>query len=49
LGRVINVAERFSDASIRLVRDLPVGSPAWKALYHRGRNAVEGRNATMEG
>jgi hypothetical protein len=49
LGRVINVAERFSDASIRLVRDLPVGSPAWKALYHRARNAVEGRNATMEG
>jgi hypothetical protein len=48
LGRVINVAECFGDASSRLVRDLPVGSPAWKALYHRGRNAVEGRNATME-
>ena len=49
LGRVINVAERFGDASLRLVRDLPVGSPTWKALYHRGRNAVEGRNATLEG
>jgi hypothetical protein len=26
-----------------------MGSPTWKALYHRGRNAVEGRNATFEG
>lgn len=49
LGQVINVAECFGDASTRLVRDLPVGSPAWKACYHRARNAVEGRNATMEG
>jgi len=48
-GRVINVAERFADASIRLVRDLPMGSPTWKALYHQGRNAVESRNATLEG
>jgi hypothetical protein len=48
-GRVIHVAERFADASIRLVRDIPVGSPSWKALYHRARNAVEGRNATLEG
>lgn len=47
-GRVINVGERFADASIRLVRDLPFGSLAWKALYHRARNAVEGRNATFK-
>ena len=47
-GRVINVGERFADASIRLVRDLPFGGPAWKGLYHRARNAVEGRNATFE-
>ena len=47
-GRVINVAERFADASIRLVRDIPFGSSTWKALYHRARNAVEGRNATFE-
>jgi hypothetical protein len=47
-GRVLNVGERFLDGSMRLVRDLPVGSPHWKALYHRGRNAVEGRNATFE-
>jgi hypothetical protein len=48
-GRVIHVAERAADASIRLVRDLPVGSPTWKALYRRARNAVEGRNATLQG
>jgi len=47
-GRVINVGERFGDASLRLARDLPVGSPTWKALYHRARNAVEGRNARLE-
>jgi len=48
LGRILNVGECFADASIRLVRDLPFGSPTWKALYHRARNAVEGRNATFE-
>jgi hypothetical protein len=47
-GRVINVGERFADASIRLARDIPMGSSTWKALYHRARNAVEGRNATFE-
>jgi hypothetical protein len=47
-GRVVNLGERFPDGSIRLARDIPVGSPTWKALYHRGRNAVEGRNATFE-
>ena len=33
---------------MRLVRDVPVGTPAWKELYHRGRNAVESRNAAFE-
>lgn len=47
-GRILNLGERFPDGSIRLVRDLPVGGPSWKALYHRARNAVEGRNATFE-
>lgn len=47
-GRIINVGERFADASIRLVRDIPMGTPAWKTLYRRARNAVEGRNATFE-
>jgi hypothetical protein len=50
-GRIVNLvnlAERFPDGSIRLVRDIPVGSPTWKALYHRARNAVEARNAAFE-
>jgi hypothetical protein len=47
-GRIFNLGERFPDGSMRLARDLPVGSNAWKALYHRARNAVEGRNATFE-
>ena len=47
-GRVLNVGERFEDGSIRLVRDIPVGTPAWKRIYHRARNAVEGRNAAFE-
>jgi hypothetical protein len=47
-GSIRNIGERFPNLSIRLVRDLPVGSPTWKALYHRARNAVEGRNATIE-
>jgi hypothetical protein len=34
-GRVINVGETFADASTRLVRDVPIGSPTWKALYPR--------------
>jgi hypothetical protein len=48
LGRIVNLGERFPDGSIRLVRDIPVGNPTWKALYHRSRNAVEARNATFE-
>jgi len=47
-GRIINVGERFADGSLRLVRDLPVGSPAWKCIYHRARNAVESRHATLQ-
>ncbi|NTW35754.1 MAG: hypothetical protein HGB17_06425 [Syntrophobacteraceae bacterium] len=47
-GRIINVGERFGDASIRLARDIPMRSPTWKAIYHRARNAVEGRNATFQ-
>ena len=47
-GKVLNVGERFPDGSTRLVRDLPVGTPEWKRLYHQARNAVEGRNATRK-
>jgi hypothetical protein len=47
-GQVLNIAECFEDKSMRLVRDILVGTPAWKDLYHRGRNAVESRNAAFE-
>lgn len=47
-GFLINVGERFADNSIRLVRDVRFGSPLWKELYHRPRNASEGRNAVLE-
>lgn len=47
-GLIRNIAERFADGSLRLVRDVPFGSQRWKQLYHRARNAVEGRNAFLE-
>jgi len=47
-GRIINVGETFADGSLRLARDVPYGSGAWKELYRRGRNAAEGRNARLE-
>ena len=42
------IGQTFKDGSLRLVRDLPVGSPTWKRLYHQARNASESRNATFE-
>jgi hypothetical protein len=48
-GQVLNIAETFDDGSIRLVRDIPVGSPTWDQFYHRARNASEDRNADLEG
>lgn len=48
-GRIVNVGECFGDGSMRLARDVPVGSAEWKRLYHQARNAVEGRHATLEG
>ncbi len=47
-GKVVNIAETFGDSSIRLARDIPVGTPTWKRLYHRARNASEDRNADLE-
>jgi len=48
LGQVKNVGKCFGNSSIRLVRDIPVGTPSWKRLYHQARNAVEGRNAAFQ-
>jgi hypothetical protein len=47
-GQIVNVAECFEDGSMRLARDVPVGTSAWKRLYHRARNAAEGRNSAAE-
>ena len=47
-GHILNIGETFKDGSLRLVRDLPVGSPTWKRLYHQARNASESRNATFK-
>ena len=47
-GAMFNVGETFADGSIRLARDVPFGTPSWKRLYHRARNAAEDRNADLE-
>ncbi|MFH1141210.1 MAG: hypothetical protein V1724_06025, partial [Chloroflexota bacterium] len=47
-GLIRNVARTFPDGSLRLVRDVLYASPTWKHLYHRARNAAEGRNSTLE-
>jgi hypothetical protein len=48
-GQVLNVGFSFqNDGSCRLVRDVAFGSPTWKRLYHRARNATESRNATCQ-
>jgi hypothetical protein len=48
-GQVLNVGFSFqNDGSCRLVRDIAFGSPTWKRLYHRARNASESRNATFQ-
>jgi hypothetical protein len=49
-GQVRNIKFAFddTDGSCRLVRDVAFGSPTWKRLYHRARNASEGRNATFQ-
>jgi hypothetical protein len=33
-GKITNVGQRVADGSIRLVHDVPVGTPTWKRLYH---------------
>jgi hypothetical protein len=47
-GQIIDVAFAFKDGSHRLARDVLVGPPTWKQLYHRARNAVEGRNSAFQ-
>ena len=47
-GKSLSIKEIFDDHSIRLVRDIPVGTPTWKRFYHRARNASEDRNSDLQ-
>jgi hypothetical protein len=46
-GYTINVGRTHADGTVRLAREIPYGSPAWKARYHR-RNSAESRNSVLE-
>jgi hypothetical protein len=46
-GQVVNVGRTLPDGSVRLAREVPYGSPAWKQRYAR-RNLSESRNGSME-
>jgi len=48
LGQVRHVGLAFPNGSVRLAREIPYGSQAWKARYGR-RNLSESRNGQMEG
>ena len=47
-GRILDIGATFRDGSYRLVRDVPYGSPYWKAIYRRARNASEERNSELK-
>ena len=47
-GKTVSIKERFDDGTLRLVRDIPVGTPTWKRFYHRARNASEDRNSDLQ-
>lgn len=48
LGQVRNVGLAFPNGSVRLAREIPYGSEAWKARYGR-RNLSESRNGLIQG
>lgn len=47
LGQVRNVGRAFPNGSVRLAREVPYGSPTWKARYGR-RNLSESRNGQLQ-
>jgi hypothetical protein len=47
LGFIVNVGRTLPDGSTRLAREIPYGSPTWKARYGR-RNLAENRNSQIE-
>ena len=46
-GFTTTVGRTHSDGSVRLAREIPYGSPAWKERYGR-RNSAESRNSCLE-
>jgi hypothetical protein len=46
-GYTITVGRTHCDGSVRLAREIPYGSPAWKERYGR-RNSAESRNSCLE-
>jgi hypothetical protein len=48
LGQIVNVGRTLPDGAVRLAREIPYGSAAWKARYGR-RNLSESRNGAIEG
>jgi hypothetical protein len=46
-GYTVTVGRTHADGSVRLTREIPYGSAAWKERYNR-RNAAESRNSALE-
>ena len=46
-GFTTTVGRTHTDGSVRLAREIPYGSPAWKERYGR-RNCAESRNSILE-
>lgn len=46
-GYTVTVGRTHADGTVRLAREIPFGSPAWKKRYNR-RNSAESRNSVLE-
>jgi hypothetical protein len=46
-GYTTTIGRTHADGSVRLAREIPYGSPAWKERYGR-RNSAESRNSLLE-
>jgi hypothetical protein len=46
-GYTTAVGRTHTDGTVRLAREIPYGSPAWKTRYNR-RNSAESRNSALE-
>ena len=46
-GYTVAIGRTHADGTVRLAREIPFGSPAWKERYSR-RNSAESRNSVLE-